>query len=91
MTKIIDQYLTEAINNIIKTEIAQYLFLTANRIELIVDELNYEQEVDEEASYGFLEDNYDARKITLWAIIDEVGSENIKEIQKGLSVSIISV
>ncbi|CAG8830682.1 17795_t:CDS:2, partial [Gigaspora margarita] len=46
------------------------------------DELNSEQEVNEEVSYRFLENNYNARKITLRAIIDEVGSENIKEIWK---------
>ncbi|CAG8461648.1 10225_t:CDS:2 [Scutellospora calospora] len=80
VTKNIDKYLTEAVSSIIKDEITQCLFLTANIIELTLDEFNSEQEVEEEISCRFLEDNYDACKITLNAIIDEVRRENIKEI-----------
>ncbi|CAB5361963.1 unnamed protein product [Rhizophagus irregularis] len=43
VTKILDKYLTEPINNTIKTEISQYLFVTANMIELNNEELNCEQ------------------------------------------------
>ncbi|CAG8468480.1 7010_t:CDS:1, partial [Racocetra fulgida] len=52
----------------------------ANIIETTPDDLNSEQKIDEETSCRFLEDNYDACKITLRDIIDEVGSENIKEV-----------
>jgi hypothetical protein len=43
VTKILDKYLTEPINNTIKTEISQCLFVTANMIELNNEELNCEQ------------------------------------------------
>ncbi|CAG8603705.1 17887_t:CDS:2, partial [Cetraspora pellucida] len=82
VTKNIDKYLTDIINNRIKDEMAESLFLTANQIVPTSYKLNSEQEIDEETSCGFLEDNYDARQITLQSIIDEVGNEKIKEIWK---------
>ncbi|RIB06736.1 hypothetical protein C2G38_2216299 [Gigaspora rosea] len=82
VVKIIDKYHTEAVNNIVKFEMAQCLFLMASRVEPTPEELISEQESSEEASNGFIEDNYNAQKITLQAIIDEVRSKSIQEIWK---------
>ncbi|RIB26327.1 hypothetical protein C2G38_2030310 [Gigaspora rosea] len=49
----------------------QCLFLTASRVEPTPEELIPEQESSEEASNGFIEDNYDAQKITLQVISEE--------------------
>jgi len=43
VTKVLDKYLTEPINNMIKTEISQCLFVNANMIEINDEELNCEQ------------------------------------------------
>ncbi|CAG8785914.1 15151_t:CDS:2 [Cetraspora pellucida] len=82
VTKNIDKYLTDIINNRIKDEMAESLFLTANQIVITSYKLNFEQEIDEETSCEFFEDNYDACQITLQSIIDEVENEKIKEIWK---------
>ncbi|CAG8499085.1 30322_t:CDS:1, partial [Gigaspora margarita] len=52
-TENIDKYLTEPVSNIVKAEMSQYLFLTANRIEPIPSELNSEEEIKEEALNEF--------------------------------------
>ncbi|PKK55395.1 hypothetical protein RhiirC2_802509 [Rhizophagus irregularis] len=57
--------ITEPINNTIKTEISQCLFVTANMIELNNKELNCKQENLHKSSDGFIEDQLDARFITL--------------------------
>ncbi|CAB4394588.1 unnamed protein product [Rhizophagus irregularis] len=60
VTKILDKYyVTEPINNTIKTEISQCLFVTANMIELNNEELNCEQENPHRSSDGFIEDQHD--------------------------------
>ncbi|GES92607.1 protein FAR1-related sequence 5-like [Rhizophagus clarus] len=43
VTKLFDKYLTEPINNIIKTKMSQCLFINVNMIELNDEELNCEQ------------------------------------------------
>ena len=43
VTQLLDKYLTEPINNTIKTEMSQCLFVSVNMIELNNDELNCEQ------------------------------------------------
>ncbi|CAB4476018.1 unnamed protein product [Rhizophagus irregularis] len=55
------------------TEISQCLFVTANMIELNNEELNCEQENPHRLSDGFIEDQHDARFITLQAMIEEIG------------------
>ncbi|CAG8525572.1 31882_t:CDS:2, partial [Racocetra persica] len=50
VTKNINKYLTDTINNRIKDEIAESLFLTANQIVPTSYELNSEQEIDEKTS-----------------------------------------
>ncbi|CAB4407290.1 unnamed protein product [Rhizophagus irregularis] len=51
-------------------------------IELNDDELNCEQENSQKVSDGFIEDQRDARFITLQAMIDEVGQDDVLEIWK---------
>ncbi|PKY18415.1 hypothetical protein RhiirB3_383297 [Rhizophagus irregularis] len=86
VTKILDKYLTEPINNTIKTEISQYLFVTANMIELNNEELNCEQENPHKLSDGFIEDQFDAHFITLQAMIEEIGQEEVLEIWKVVDI-----
>ncbi|CAB4397829.1 unnamed protein product [Rhizophagus irregularis] len=80
VTKILDKYLIEPINNTIKTEIFQCLFVTANMIELNNEELNCEQENPHKSSDGFIEDQLDTRFITFQAMIEEIGQEEMLEI-----------
>ncbi|CAG8711667.1 23196_t:CDS:2, partial [Gigaspora margarita] len=68
-TDLLDYYLEEL------TEMERYFNFEENIAE--IDELNSEQEVNEEVLYGFLEDNYNAKKITLRAMIDEIRNEAI--------------
>ncbi|CAB5392640.1 unnamed protein product [Rhizophagus irregularis] len=53
-------------------------------IELNDDELNCEQKNFQKASNGFIEDQRDARFITLQAMIDEVGQDDVLEIWKDI-------
>ncbi|CAB5379447.1 unnamed protein product [Rhizophagus irregularis] len=87
VTKILDKYyVTEPINNTIKTEISQCLFVTANMIELNNEELNCEQENPHRSSDGFIEDQHDVRFITLQAMIEEIGQEEVLEIWKVVDI-----
>ncbi|PKY57310.1 hypothetical protein RhiirA4_478295 [Rhizophagus irregularis] len=55
-------------------------------IELNDDELNCEQENSQKVSDGFIEDQRDARFITLQAMIDEVGQDDVLEIWKVVDI-----
>ncbi|CAB5381740.1 unnamed protein product [Rhizophagus irregularis] len=75
VTKTLNKYLTDPISNTIKTEISQCLFVNAIMIEPNNEELSCEQENPDKASDGFIEDQHDARFITLQTMIEEVGQE----------------
>ncbi|RHZ55116.1 hypothetical protein Glove_420g13 [Diversispora epigaea] len=84
--KVFNKYLTEPINNIIKTEISQCLFVNANLIKPSDKELNSEQENLQKMSDGFIKDQYDARFITLQAMIEEVEKDKVLEIWKVVDI-----
>ncbi|RHZ72158.1 hypothetical protein Glove_245g27 [Diversispora epigaea] len=88
ITKVLNKYLTEPINNMIRAEISQCLFVNANMIEPSDEELNREQENFQRMSDGFIEDQYDARFITLQAMIAEVGRDEVLEIWKVVDMRI---
>ncbi|CAB5350440.1 unnamed protein product [Rhizophagus irregularis] len=77
VTKTLNKYLTDPISNTIKTEISQCLFVNAIMIEPNNEELSCEQENPDKASDGFIEDQHDARFITLQTMIEEVGQERV--------------
>ncbi|CAB4426979.1 unnamed protein product [Rhizophagus irregularis] len=77
VTKTLNKYLTDPISNTIKTEISQCLFVNAIMIEPNNKELNCEQENPDKASDGFIEDQHDARFITLQTMIEESISKGI--------------
>ncbi|CAG8627887.1 13833_t:CDS:2 [Cetraspora pellucida] len=79
---VINKYTTKTINDALKLEMGQCLYIAANKIEPTSEELTREQENDKQTYNGFIEDQHDARHITLQAIIDEIGYEDIKEIWK---------
>ncbi|CAB4435966.1 unnamed protein product [Rhizophagus irregularis] len=82
----IDSRLKEEERNTIKTEISQCLFVNAIMIELNNEELSCEQENPDKASDGFIEDQHDARFITLQTMIKEVGQERVLEIWKVVDI-----
>uniref|UniRef100_U9SHT1 Uncharacterized protein n=1 Tax=Rhizophagus irregularis (strain DAOM 181602 / DAOM 197198 / MUCL 43194) TaxID=747089 RepID=U9SHT1_RHIID len=55
VTKILDKYLIKLINNTIKTEISQCLFVTANMIEFNNKKLNCKQENSYRSLDSFIE------------------------------------
>ncbi|CAG8697350.1 11325_t:CDS:2, partial [Cetraspora pellucida] len=75
ITKVLDKYLTEPIKNMIRKEMSQCLFVNANLIEPNYEELNREQENLQTTLEGFIEDQNDARFMTLQAMIKEVGQD----------------
>ncbi|RHZ53322.1 hypothetical protein Glove_443g1 [Diversispora epigaea] len=86
ITKVLDKYLTEPIYNIIRAEMSQCLFVNANIINPSDEELNREQENFQRMSDEFIEDQYDARFITLQTMIEEVGKDEILEIWKVVDI-----
>ncbi|PKY62473.1 hypothetical protein RhiirA4_450010, partial [Rhizophagus irregularis] len=86
VTKTLNKYLTDPISNTIKTEISQCLFVNAIMIEPNNEELSCEQENPDKASDGFIEDQHDARFITLQTMIEEVGQERVLEIWKVVDI-----
>ncbi|CAG8680996.1 2506_t:CDS:2, partial [Cetraspora pellucida] len=83
---VIDEYLTEPISNAIKMEMSQCLFVSANKIEPSFEELHHEQENNQLASEGFIEDQCDAHLIMLQEIVDEVGRKEVLEIWKVMDI-----
>ncbi|CAB4425742.1 unnamed protein product [Rhizophagus irregularis] len=77
---------TSTSGNTIKTEISQCLFVNAIMIEPNNEELSCEQENPDKASDGFIEDQHDARFITLQTMIEEVGQERVLEIWKVVDI-----
>ncbi|CAG8794312.1 8407_t:CDS:2 [Cetraspora pellucida] len=59
VVKVLDEYLTEVISNMILIEISQCLFLCVKRFEPTNEDLIREQETVEEIRNGFIEDQYD--------------------------------
>ncbi|CAB4425841.1 unnamed protein product [Rhizophagus irregularis] len=64
----------------------QCLFVNAIMIEPNNEELSGEQENPDKASDGFIEDQHDARFITLQTMIEEVGQERVLEIWKVVDI-----
>ncbi|PKC70804.1 hypothetical protein RhiirA1_454329 [Rhizophagus irregularis] len=58
----------------------------ANMIELNNEELNCKQENPHKLSDGFIEDQFDAHFITLQAMIEEIGQEEVLEIWKVVDI-----
>ncbi|CAB4436541.1 unnamed protein product [Rhizophagus irregularis] len=61
----INKYLTDPISNTIKAEMAECLFVNANIIEPNDKDLSCEQETPHRSSDGFIENQHNARFITL--------------------------
>ncbi|CAB4431555.1 unnamed protein product [Rhizophagus irregularis] len=73
-------------SNTIKAEMAECLFVNTNIIEPNDEDLSCEQETPHRSSDGFIEDQHDARFITLQTIIEEVGREEVLEIWKVVDI-----